>query len=127
MVLAGALLALASGCSGPAADAVTIEVHFSRFQQESVTVVAGSPVTFTLRNGDPIEHEWIVGAAELHESHRRGTEPYHDQVPEEVTLPAFATRTTTVVFEKPGEYEFICHLPGHEAYGMKGVVQVVAP
>jgi uncharacterized cupredoxin-like copper-binding protein len=127
MVLAGALLALASGCSGPAAEAVRIEVRFSRFQRESVTVVAGSPVTFTLRNHDPIEHEWIVGAAEVHERHRTGTEPYHDQVPEEVTLPAFATRTTTVVFEEPGEYEFICHLPGHEAYGMKGVVKVLAP
>jgi uncharacterized cupredoxin-like copper-binding protein len=53
-------------------------------------------------------------------------EPYHDQVPEEVTLPAFSARVTTVTFEQPGDYEFICHLPGHEAYGMKGLVRVVA-
>ncbi len=29
-----------------------------------------------------------------------------------------------VTFDQPGEYAFICHLPGHEAYGMIGVVEV---
>jgi uncharacterized cupredoxin-like copper-binding protein len=46
-------------------------------------------------------------------------------VPAEVTVPAFETRTTVITFDKPGEYAFICHLPGHEAYGMRGVVRVV--
>ena len=87
---------------------------------------AGVPVTFTLRNDDPIEHEWIVGTEDVHERHRTGTEPYHDQVPTEVTIPALSTRTTTVTFDEPGDYAYICHLPGHEAYGMRGTVQVVA-
>jgi uncharacterized cupredoxin-like copper-binding protein len=30
-----------------------------------------------------------------------------------------------VVFDQAGEYLFICHLPGHEAYGMVGVLRVV--
>jgi uncharacterized cupredoxin-like copper-binding protein len=127
LLLSGALLAaLAVGCSGPQGSEVTIDVHFSRFGPGAVTVEAGRPVTFTLRNQDPIEHEWIVGGPEVHQRHRAGTEPYHDQVPEEVTLPAFSARVTTVTFEQPGDYEFICHLPGHEAYGMKGLVRVVA-
>ena len=29
------------------------------------------------------------------------------------------------LIDQPGEYAFICHLPGHEAYGMRGVVRVV--
>lgn len=57
--------------------------------------------------------------------HRLGTEPYHNEVPTEVTLRPFETKTTVVTFDEPGEYAFICHLPGHEAYGMRGIVRVV--
>jgi uncharacterized cupredoxin-like copper-binding protein len=61
----------------------------------------------------------------VHERHRLGTEPYHDQVPTEVTIPALSTRRTVLQFDAPGDYPFICHLPGHEAYGMKGTLRVL--
>ena len=127
LLAAGLLTLLASACSG-SADAsaeATIAIHFSHFVPEEVTVPAGVPVTITLQNDDPIEHEWIVGAADVHDRHRTGTEPYHDQVPTEVTVPALESRTTTITFEQPGEYLYICHLPGHEAYGMVGRLHVV--
>ena len=89
-----------------------------------IEVKAGAPVTFELRNEDPILHEWIVGTPDVHARHRTGTEPYHDEVPTEVSLPPYKTRVTTVTFDAPGDYYFICHLPGHEAYGMSGVIQV---
>ena len=104
---------------------VTIPIHFSHFRVSEVTVPVGVPVTFALVNQDPIEHEWIVGDAATHARHRTGTEPYHDSVPTEVTIPALQTKFTTVTFDKPGTYAFICHLPGHEEYGMKGTVKVV--
>jgi uncharacterized cupredoxin-like copper-binding protein len=130
-VLAAIVLAsvLALGCGGGDKkddDTTTIQIHYSRFLPGSISVPAGVPVTFTLRNDDPIAHEWIVGTEDVHERHRSGTEPYHDQVPTEVTVPALATRLTTLTFEAPGEYAFICHLPGHEAYGMRGSLTVVA-
>ena len=59
---------------------------------------AGVPVTITLDNGDPIDHEWLVGDAAFHERHRTGTEPVHGARPTEVTVPAGETRTTTVMF-----------------------------
>jgi uncharacterized cupredoxin-like copper-binding protein len=89
-------------------------------------VKAGTPITFTLKNDDPIVHEWIVGTEEVHERHRTGTEPFHDQIPSEVTIPALSTRKTILTFNDPGEYRFICHLPGHEAYGMAGTLRVVS-
>lgn len=112
------------GCNNNESD-VTIVVHFSRFSLEVVSVPVGVPVVFTLRNNDPIDHEWIVGTSETHERHRLGTEPHHDSLPTEVTIPALETRHTTVTFERAGQYLFICHLPGHEAYAMRGVVTVV--
>jgi uncharacterized cupredoxin-like copper-binding protein len=125
-LFAVALALLSSACGG-GADAAeeTIAIHFSRFVPEAVEVPAGVPVTITLQNDDPIEHEWIVGAPDVHERHRTGTEPYHDQVPTEVTVPALESRVTTITFERPGEYLYICHLPGHEAYGMVGKMHVV--
>jgi uncharacterized cupredoxin-like copper-binding protein len=89
-----------------------------------VTVPAGVPVTFVLHNGDPIDHEWIVGDAAVHERHRLGTEPVHASRPTEVSIPAGHTAVTTVTFTTPGTFLYICHLPGHEAYGMVGEVHV---
>jgi len=127
--LAGALLltALVGGCAPTAAasDQVTITFRLSHFEPNSVRVPVGVPVAVTLRNDDPIGHEWIVGTAEVHDVHRVGTEPVHEGRPNEVTVPAYATRTTTVTFDKPGVLDYICHLPGHEAYGMKGTLTVV--
>jgi plastocyanin len=110
-----------SGEHGP----VEIRMRYSAFSVTEVTVRAGQPLTVVLTNGDPIDHEWMVGDAAFHERHRSGTEPVHASRPTEVTVPAGASRTTTVTFRVPGEYPFICHLPGHEAYGMVGVVRVL--
>ncbi len=126
LATAGVVVSMARGPEPPTVTSATIGIHFSKFVAGEIVVKAGTPVTFTLANQDPIEHEWIVGDKATHERHRTGTEPYHDQIPTEVTLRAFETRTTVVVFDKPGEYKYVCHLPGHEEYGMVGTIRVVA-
>jgi uncharacterized cupredoxin-like copper-binding protein len=113
-----------SGCGEAPITTVTLTVHYSTFEPSRIEVPHGVPVTFVLVNDDPIDHEWIIGDAASHEAHRTGTEPAHDARPTEVTVPALETRVTTVTFPEPGELAFICHLPGHEAYGMVGVLIV---
>jgi uncharacterized cupredoxin-like copper-binding protein len=103
---------------------VPITIHYSHYAPAAVSVPVGRPVTFVITNTDPIDHEWIVGDAATHERHRTGTEPVHGARPTEVTIPALSERRTTVIFATPGTQEFICHLPGHEAYGMVGTVTV---
>jgi uncharacterized cupredoxin-like copper-binding protein len=102
-----------------------IRIHYSRFGPTEVVATAGVPLTIVLVNTDPIDHEWLVGDEAFHERHRTGTEPHHGDRPTEVDVPAGETVTTTVTFQQPGEYRFICHLPGHEAYGMVGILRVV--
>lgn len=125
---AALLLVLALGtsaCSSVAAgERITIRIHYSSFDPQRVTVPAGVPVTFVLVNDDPIDHEWIVGDAAVHARHRTGTEPHHGARPTEVSIPALTTLETTVTFPQPGIFAYICHLPGHEAYGMTGLVTV---
>jgi uncharacterized cupredoxin-like copper-binding protein len=127
-IIVGALLAVvAVGCaSAPVpAEQATLQFRYSRFVPDTLTVKPGVPITITLQNDDPIEHEWIVGPSAVHAQHRVGTEPAHDELPTEVTVRALSSRTTMVTFDRPGEYQFICHLPGHEAYGMTGKVHVL--
>ena len=123
---AAAAVLLAGGCGGSAGanGGATIPIHYSHYTNELVTARVGQPITITIRNDDPIEHEWIVGTEAVHERHRTGTEPYHGTIPTEVTIPALSTRVTTVTFREPGDYQYICHLPGHEQYGMVGTVHV---
>ena len=104
--LAAALGAAAvAGAVGRANEPIVVEIdiHYSHFSPDAITVPAGRPITFVIVNNDPIDHEWIVGDAALHE------------------------RQTTVTFASPGTLTFVCHLPGHEAYGMTGTLLVSAP
>jgi uncharacterized cupredoxin-like copper-binding protein len=117
----GAALAAAAGQAGAP---VEIRMRYSAYAPATIEAIAGRPVTFVLRNDDPIDHEWIVGDDAVHQRHRDGTESVHASRPTEVSVPAGAVRETTVTFETPGAYRFICHLPGHEAYGMVGTVVV---
>jgi uncharacterized cupredoxin-like copper-binding protein len=122
-LVVGALLAgLSASCAPRPSDRVTIRFHYSHFEPSVVTVPAGVPLTITLRNDDPIDHEWIVGPADVHEIHRHGTEAVHAHRPTEVTVPALSTRVTTVTFDVAEELAYICHLPGHEKYGMTGIL-----
>ena len=125
LLLGAALTLAAAGCGNGSPARETVAIHYSQFAPDVITVRAGVPVTITLRNDDPIEHEWIVGLPEVHARHRTGTEPSHTTVPTEVTIPALSTRVTTLTFERAGDYVYICHLPGHEDYGMVGILRVV--
>jgi uncharacterized cupredoxin-like copper-binding protein len=124
MYVLGALLTGLMVSSAPvsAREAVTIRFHYSHFEPSVIRVPAGVPVMITLRKDDPIDHECIVGPPEVHEIHRHGTEAVHGGRATEVTVPALSTRVTTTTFDDPGEFGYICHLPGHEEYGMKGTV-----
>jgi uncharacterized cupredoxin-like copper-binding protein len=104
---------------------IEITIHYSHFSPSSITVPAGRPVTFVIHNTDPIDHEWIVGDAALHERHRTGTEPFHNARPTEVSILPLSNRTTTVTFAQAGTLTYVCHLPGHEAYGMIGTLVVI--
>ncbi len=125
VAVAFAAATVLAACSARGAGPVVeIDIRYSRFEPAAVSVPAGVPVTVVIRNGDPIDHEWIVGDDDVHARHRTGTEPAHAERPTEVSVPAGAAVTTIVAFAAAGTYAFICHLPGHEAYGMVGTLHV---
>jgi uncharacterized cupredoxin-like copper-binding protein len=123
-VALGASAATLAGGRAPASTSIEIVIRYSKFAPATIAVPVGVAVTITLRNEDPIDHEWIVGDESVQAVHRVGTELLHPTRPTEVVIPAGETRTTTITFEQTGTLPFICHLPGHEAYGMVGSVTI---
>ena len=119
------LSGLVAGCSADASPRrVEIRIHYSGFDPIALSVPAGAAVTFVLINEDPIDHEWLIGDAAFHERHRDGTEAHHGARPNEVSVPAQGTVETTLTFAMPGQLQYICHFPGHEAYGMVGTLTI---
>ena len=122
----GAVAVALAGARGPAPSTnIEIVIRYSHFEPATIAVPVGVPVTITLRNDDPIDHEWIVGDEAVQAKHRTGTELLHPSRPTEVVIPAGETRVTTITFEEAGTLQYICHLPAHEAYGMVGVATIV--
>jgi uncharacterized cupredoxin-like copper-binding protein len=121
-----------SGCArGVGAEPLTsrdrtieLRVKHSRFSPSQVSVPEGTTVRFIVRNDDPIPHELIVGDSDVHLRHEKGTEAWHPPRPGEVSVEAGALASTTFTFTATGKTQFACHLPGHYAYGMRGVVTV---
>jgi uncharacterized cupredoxin-like copper-binding protein len=125
LVCAGAALLAAAPSTASATRTVNITIHFSHFDLGSLSVRPGETVRFVITNTDPIDHEFIVGDAYVQRIHEDGTEPSHAPKPGEMSVPAGTTQTTTYTFPRSdGNLIFACHLPGHYAYGMRGVVTI---
>jgi plastocyanin len=79
-----------------------------KYVPAKVGVTVGRTVTFILDNSNAeTEHGVIVPAFGFRLEAKAG----------EVVR-------TTIVFDRPGEYEFTCDLPGHREAGMKGTLIV---
>ena len=116
-----------AGATSPGDHELTVDldIHYSRFEPTSITVRAGTLVTFVVHNHDPIRHELIVGPPDVQARHEGGHEATHPPVPGEVTIEPGTTAVTTYHFHTLGDTEYACHLPGHYQYGMHGVVHVL--
>jgi plastocyanin len=124
LVVAGGVTA-STGAFEPAERDVTLTVRHSRFDADEIRVKRGERIRFVVVNTDPIDHELIVGPMDVQDRHERGTEAEHAPRDGEVSVPLFATRSTSSTFDEAGTYFYGCHLPGHWAYGMRGRIVVL--
>lgn len=119
------LAGLAAGCAADTSPRrIEIRIHYSQFDPSALDLPRGVAITFVLINEDPIDHEWLIGDAAFHEKHRYGTEAHHGASQNEISIAALTTVETTLTFSTSGTQQYICHFPGHEAYGMVGTLTV---
>jgi uncharacterized cupredoxin-like copper-binding protein len=104
---------------------VHVTIHYSSFDPSSFTFPAGTTVRFVIRNTDPIEHEFILGPKRVQDYIETHAHPEHDgSVAGQITVPAGQVRETAYTFGEPGKILLGCHVRGHYAYGMRGLVTV---
>jgi uncharacterized cupredoxin-like copper-binding protein len=128
LVLMIALVAVPAACRPATTDegveTVEVTIHYSHFDPSTLEFPPGTTVRFIVHNTDPIDHEFILGDTRVQDIHELGTEAHHPPRPGEMSVPAGTTRTTTYTFTQRGTLIFGCHLPGHYAFGMRGLVTV---
>jgi uncharacterized cupredoxin-like copper-binding protein len=124
LLLTPPLLGACVAKAQPEDRTIAVNIHHSRFDPAEYVFEAGDTVRFVIHNGDPIDHEFILGDAAVQRRHENGTEKAHGTIPGEVSIPAGETRTTTYTFARPGTLIIGCHLPRHYAYGMRAAVEV---
>ena len=110
---------------GPGLVTIHVDIRYSHFSLDHDHVRAGTLVRFVVRNRDVINHEFVVGPPSVHALHAHGTERSHPPVPGEVSVAPHDTGETILRFDRTGEVEYACHLPGHLAHGMRGQITVV--
>jgi len=112
VVVTVALAAVATGGALAAKPKlVTTKISVTAFEMGfklSKTTVPRGTVIFTVKNTGTVAHDFSFG------SKGGGTE----------MLDPGATATLKVKFLKPGNYTFICTVPGHQEAGMVGVLKV---
>jgi uncharacterized cupredoxin-like copper-binding protein len=110
---------------GPGVVTVEVSIEHSAFDIGSLRVREGTLVEFVVQNDDPIDHELVVGDADVHARHANGSERRHPPVPGEVSIAPGQSAMTFYEFTEPGSVVYACHLPGHVAYGMEGTIEVI--
>lgn len=78
-----------------------------KFNLNTLTVNAGQPVELTYENRGVIDHAFKI-----------------DGIAKEIKIRPGETRVITFTAKKPGDYRFVCAMPGHEMAGMSGTLRV---
>ena len=114
------------------ANKVTREIKMAaldamRYDPASITVKAGETIRFVVTNAGQLHHEFIIGDTNEQEEHAEMMRKMPNMKHEDnntLTLAPGETKTLLWEFEKGGEFEIACHVPGHYEAGMRGKVSV---
>ena len=109
LALAAPLTASAVGTGASTARATSVNVTAGKPTEFHFTLskksVANGTVTFTIKNGGKLEHDFKIAGKTS-----KKVQP--------------GTSTTLKVTLKAGKFKFLCTLPGHAAAGMRGTLAV---
>lgn len=115
----------------PKAVVRTIEVKMSdqmRFTPDRIEVRQGETVRLVHRNGGQIMHEFVLGTKKDLDEHAELMKKFpgmeHDE-PYMAHVGAGKSGEIVWNFNRPGEFDFACLIPGHYQAGMVGKVTVV--
>ena len=114
----------------PTAVRRTVECEMAdtmRFEPARIDVRQGETVRFRVRNNGRTMHEFVIGTRAENAAHAALMKKFpnmeHDE-PYMAHVPPGRTREIVWTFNRAGEFEFACLIPGHYDAGMSGVISV---
>jgi plastocyanin len=96
-----------SGSVSAESSDLVISAEKMRFGQDEIQLKVGQSVTIVLDNADFYAHSFDQDDQDVH-----------------VDMPARKQVTATFTATRPGEFDFYCGVPGHQAAGMVGKIIV---
>ena len=119
------------GIAGEAKDARrSVEIAMSddmRFTPSTIDVKQGETLRFVLRNEGRVLHEMVIGTARALEEHaalmRKFPGMEHDE-PHMAHVAPGRKGELVWKFNRAGEFDFACLIPGHYQAGMVGKIRV---
>jgi uncharacterized cupredoxin-like copper-binding protein len=119
------------GIAGKAnASTRTVQVEIDqalRFMPNSVVVKRGETLRFVVKNSSVVNHEFVLGTKEENQQHAEHMLKNPGMVHTEQHQASIAADKTSEVvwtFNRAGNFEFACMVPGHYQLGMVGKIQV---
>jgi uncharacterized cupredoxin-like copper-binding protein len=126
VILTSLVLASCGGSSSKPSTKIDITMTDFQFQPNAFTVPAGQEITLSAKNNGGVVHSFVI----MNKGQSAGTEFTAEDQPNvywQVEIqPGGSIDTTFTAPPDPGEYEFVCHVPGHVQAGMVGKLTVVA-
>jgi uncharacterized cupredoxin-like copper-binding protein len=110
----------------------TVEVRMSdtmRFAPDGLEVRQGETVRFLVHNAGRVMHEFVIGTARELAEHAALMKKFPNMEHDEPYMAHVAPGKTGEIvwtFNRAGEFDFACLLPGHYDAGMAGRIRVVA-
>lgn len=108
----------------------TVEIAMSddmRFTPSTIEVKQGETLRFVLRNKGKVLHEMVIGTAKALEEHAALMQKFPGMEHDEPHMAHVASgRKGELVwkFNRAGEFDFACLIPGHYQAGMVGKIKV---
>jgi uncharacterized cupredoxin-like copper-binding protein len=119
------MLASCGGRSSRPVTEVDLTMTDFQFQPTTITVPAGQEISVNASNSGAVVHSFVI----MKQGQSAGSEFNEEDQPNvywEVEIqPGGSTETSFMAPTEPGEYEFVCHVPGHVQAGMVGKLNVV--
>jgi uncharacterized cupredoxin-like copper-binding protein len=97
------------------------------FVPNAITVKKGEQIRFKLRNAGELDHELVIGTLEENLKHAEEMKKNPDMEHDDPNAKRLAPKRTGDIlwrFDKTGEFDFSCLIPGHREAGMSGKIVV---
>ena len=110
-----------------ARDIVISMTDDMRFSPDRITLKTDETVRFFVKNNGKILHEFVLGTNSELEKHAKLMEKFPNMVHDEPYMAHVDPGKQSEIvwlFNRKGEFDFACLLPGHFQAGMKGKIVV---